>query len=82
MLRRRYGLIKEEIAGALAALLESQELVVQNEGSVEEALVVWRSSNADFADCLIGAHNQRSGCRATATFDARAQKLPMFVGVG
>ena len=31
------------------------------------------------ADCLIGAHHRRLGCRATASFDARAVKLPGFV---
>jgi predicted nucleic-acid-binding protein len=47
--------------------------------AVEEALYLWKDSTADFADCLIGAHHRRLGCRATATFDARAAKLTGFV---
>ena len=32
----------------------------------------------EFADCLIGAHNGERGCRATATFDAKALELSGF----
>jgi predicted nucleic-acid-binding protein len=42
---------------------------------------VWRDSRADFADCLISARNRRLGCRATASFDAKAAKLPGFMGI-
>jgi predicted nucleic-acid-binding protein len=30
-------------------------------------------------DCLINARNRRLGCRATATFDAKALKLAGFI---
>ena len=51
----------------------------EDEPAVEEALFVWKDAAADFADCLIGARNRRLGCRATATFDAKASRLPGFV---
>jgi len=79
MLRSRYGLAKSEIADALSALLDSVELRVEDETAVEQALFTWRDSGADFADCLIGARNRRLGCAATATFDARAAKVPGFI---
>ena len=64
---------------AVSGLLDAAELELEGEPTVEEALYVWKDGAADFADCLIGARHRRLGCRATATFDARAVKLPDFV---
>jgi len=79
VLRSRYDLKKNEIVEAVSALLDASEIRLEDEPAVEETLFVWKDSAADFADCLIGAHNRRLGCRATATFDAKAVKLPDFV---
>lgn len=79
VLRSRYGLQKNQIMDAISGLLDAAELELEDEPTIEEALYLWRDSAADFADCLIGAHQRRLGCRATATFDARAVKLPGFV---
>lgn len=79
VLRSRYDLAKAEIAETLSALLDTTEIAVEDEPTVEEALYVWKRSNADFADCLIGVHNRRQGCEVTATFDARAAKLEGYV---
>jgi predicted nucleic-acid-binding protein len=81
VLRSRYGLGKEEIIGALSALLDSVELTIEDEPSVEQAVFVWRRSSAEFADCLIGARHTNLGCRATASFDSSALRLPGFVAV-
>jgi hypothetical protein len=48
---------------------------------VKETLHLWKDSAVDFPDCLIGIHNRRIGCRATATFDGCAAALPAFIGV-
>ena len=79
VLRSRYGATKTEISTAISALLESREVQFEDESSVEQALFVWKDSTADFADCLINAHHRALGCRATATFDARALKVPGFI---
>jgi predicted nucleic-acid-binding protein len=79
VLRSRYEFTKKEIIGTLSGLLESVEFEIEDESSVERALYVWKDSNADFADCLIGARHKMLGCRATATFDAKALKLPGFI---
>ena len=79
VLRSRYGLHKTAIMAAIVGLLDATELALEDEPAIEEALYTWKDSAADFADCLIGAHHRRLGCRATATFDARAVKLPGFV---
>lgn len=79
VLRSRYGLQKMQIMDAISGLLDAAELELEDEPTIEEALHFWKDSTADFADCLIGACHRRLGCRATATFDARAVKLPGFV---
>jgi predicted nucleic-acid-binding protein len=79
VLRSRYGLQKNQIMDTISGLLDTTELEFDDEATIEQALYLWRDSAADFADCLIGARHRRLGCRATATFDARAVKLPGFV---
>jgi predicted nucleic-acid-binding protein len=81
VLRSRYELVKSEIVAAFSALLDTAELAFEDEPSVERAVYSWKDSAADFTDCLIEAHNQRLGCRATATFDGNALKLAGFVSV-
>ncbi len=79
VLRSRYSLTKAEILTAFSGLLASAELRFEDEHSIEAALFVWKDSPADFADCLIGARHRALGCRATASFDTKATKLPGFV---
>jgi predicted nucleic-acid-binding protein len=81
VLRSSYGLPKAEILAAFSALLAAADLAFEDETSVEYALYSWKNSAADFADCLIEAHNRRLGCRATATFDGKALKLAGFVSL-
>ncbi|MBC7625256.1 MAG: type II toxin-antitoxin system VapC family toxin [Aeromicrobium sp.] len=81
VLRSRYAVRKEELIETLSQMLDASDIQIEDEPSVEEALFVWRDRNAEFADCLIGARNRRLGCRATATFDQRALKLPDFVSI-
>jgi predicted nucleic-acid-binding protein len=81
VLRSRYALDKLTILSALRGLLEARDLTFEDESAAEEALFHWKDSACGFADCLISAHNRRLGCRATATFDAKAARLSGFVAV-
>ena len=81
VLRSRYGLPKTRIIEAISGLLDATEVRFEDEPTVEETLFVWRDSAADFSDCLIGTHNHRLGCRATATFDEKASRLTAFVAL-
>ena len=81
VLRSRYELKKSEIVAAFSSLLDVAELDFEDEPSVEQAVYTWKDSRAEFADCLINARNLRLGCRATATFDAKALKIEGFVPV-
>lgn len=79
VLRSRYSLKKSAIVAVLSGLLDAADLRIEEEASVERALYVWKDSPAEFADCLISARYQTLGCRATASFDARALRLPGFI---
>jgi predicted nucleic-acid-binding protein len=79
VLRSRYKLPKDSLIRAISGLLDASDIRFEDEPAIEEALFIWKDSAADFADCLIGAKTRRLGCRATATFDVRASKLPGFI---
>jgi predicted nucleic-acid-binding protein len=81
VLRSRYDLAKADLVATFSALLDTSDLVVEDEPSVENAIYSWKDSAVDFADCLIEARNRRLGCRATATFDGRAQKIGGFISL-
>jgi len=79
VLRSRYAVPKNQIIEAISGLLNATDVQFEDEPAIEEALFIWKDSIVDFADCLIGAKNRRMGCRATATFDAKAARLPGFM---
>ena len=79
VLRSRYVVPKNQIIEAISGLLSATDVQFEDEPVIEEALFIWKDTTADFADCLIGAKNRRMGCRATATFDVKASKLPGFM---
>jgi predicted nucleic-acid-binding protein len=72
----RYG--REQIADAIDPMLKSHAVVVEDYDGVSFALYLYRTSGADFADCLIGVTNGFLGCTGTATFDQRAAELDEF----
>jgi len=76
VLRSRYRFGREALLSIFRALLESHELSFEDEPALEEALFRWKDNACGFADCLIAAHNRQMGCRATATFDGKAARLP------
>ena len=73
------GLSKDVILETISGLLEAADARFEDEPGIEEALFIWKDTTADFADCLIGVRNRRLGCRATATFDTKASRLPGFM---
>jgi predicted nucleic-acid-binding protein len=76
VLRSRYGFNRESLLEIFRALLEARELSFEDEPALEEALFRWKDNACEFSDCLITAHNRQIGCRATATFDGKAARLP------
>lgn len=69
-----YDLNRQQISQALDTLLRTTEVVVDRAGQVLKALRAYKSSAADFADCLIASVASGAGCETTVTFDVRATK--------
>ena len=75
VLRSRYGIKKRQLIQYLEMLLNSSELVLESQVSVNQALGRFKSGKADFADCLIERSGALAGCTDTVTFDEDASKL-------
>lgn len=72
VLQFTYGFDKQEIERVVERLLRSKELVLENKEAVSQALIRFRSSRADFADCLIDRCSRSAGCQYVLTFDKNA----------
>jgi predicted nucleic-acid-binding protein len=68
-----YGRTPSECRQAIAALVESDDLVIGSPAAVRAAVEA-SATGADFADALITELGHGAGCTATATFDKAAAK--------
>jgi predicted nucleic-acid-binding protein len=75
VLRSQYRFDKPQLVPMLEQLLDSTELVLENQSAVEQAVRRFAAAKVDFADCLIERSGHTSGCHETVTFDAIAAKL-------
>jgi predicted nucleic-acid-binding protein len=75
VLSSAYGLVRDQIGQALEALLRTKELSIDRADQVLKALRVFRTTSADFADCLIERSASSAGCGRTMTFDVGAAKV-------
>ena len=75
VLSTSYGLSRLQVAQAFETLLRTKELVVERADQVIKALRVFKSTSADFADCLIERSAAGAGCDRTMTFDIAAAKV-------
>jgi predicted nucleic-acid-binding protein len=75
VLRARYGFAKDAILATLVGLLEARELKFQDEASVERAIFFYRSTNADFAECLHIGSAITHDRTPLLTFDRLAARL-------
>lgn len=69
-----YSLSREQLIEAFELVLRTKELIVEQAEIVWKAVRVFRSSHADFADCLIAQSAASAGCEKTVTFDRGAAK--------
>ena len=69
VLKQSYGLSRNDIAEVIDGLLLSRQLVFQDRAEAFQALATYRSSKADYSDCLIERLGHAAGCTATYTFD-------------
>jgi len=75
VLRSSAKLDKTQVLLIFKKLLETQDLQIENEQVLEQAIYVYENGSADFAECLFWAHYQRMGCRTMLTFDTKASRL-------
>jgi predicted nucleic-acid-binding protein len=78
VLERAYGFSREEIAGAVERMLQTDELVVENEFEVFTAIVAMKEGRGAFADAVIAALGAKAGCLRTLTFDKKALRIAGF----
>jgi len=65
---------KAVVCDALDRLLMLETIVVEHDATVASAVQRFRSTRADFADCLIAISAQAAGCTKTFTFDESAAR--------
>ena len=78
VLSRAYSYKRDRIAAALSLLLAADEILVEDASEANQALAIYQSGEADFADALIGLRNRALGCVATATFDKELESSSLF----
>jgi predicted nucleic-acid-binding protein len=69
-----YDYPRKEIAQVMEALLRSKELVTEQAEIVSQALRMFGTGHAEFADCLIERCANAAECQYTLTFDRKAAK--------
>jgi predicted nucleic-acid-binding protein len=73
-----YKFDRPRVVSVILLLLRSDEVALDGKSVVADALYLFRTGKADFADCLIGLSNNLAGCERTATFDRQAAQLDEF----
>ncbi len=74
VLKRAYHLDRRGILQVLRKLLQTASLVVENSSMTAQAVRLYASGNADFADCLALHAARAAGCEQTWTFDSLAAR--------
>ena len=75
VLRACANIDKARIISLFKALLESADVLIETEDILEEALLHFENSSADFSDCLMVAKYQNLTCDYMVTFDTKAAKI-------
>lgn len=65
---------RQIIAKTINQLLFREEIMIEQTDIVQGALRLYRTGNADFADCLIALSARAAGCARTVTFDRHAAR--------
>lgn len=81
VLRSCASLDKRAVISTFRMLLETRDIRIEQEETLEEALYLYENNNTDFADCIMAARYARLGCSAMLTFDKKASQLPGVVAI-
>ena len=74
VLERSYSYAREEVHGALAALLDHDQLKVESPALVRRALDLYGAGPADFSDYLLAVRARAAGFSPVLTLDKRAAR--------
>jgi predicted nucleic-acid-binding protein len=74
VLTKNEAMGREAVAKAILDLLSLDTVNVERADAVAWAVQTFRSTKADFADCLIAASARAAGCSKTVTFDRIAAR--------
>lgn len=77
-LKRILGATRAEISVAIAHFISCPPFRLFDEETVQNALLLFENSNADFGDCLISAINAALNIDATYSFDKAAIRSNVF----
>lgn len=72
-----YGLKKNQVVSSLRYILSIKQLIVQDTEVAWQALRLFESGHADFADYLVERIAHANGCTTTVTFDKKAARAGM-----
>lgn len=75
VLRSRYGFPKTDVIDVFVSLLETREILFQDEASIERALFLYRENNIDFADCMHLASAYTHNHLPMVSFDKQATRI-------
>ncbi len=75
VLRACANIDKARIISLFKALWESTDVLIETEDILEEALLHFENSNADFSGYLVVAKYQHMTCDYVVTFDCKAAKI-------
>lgn len=74
VLRSRYGLPHERLAGIMRKLLEVEHLEFEALETIGKAVAIYEGRIADFPDAVIAMRNRELGADRTFTFDRNAAR--------
>lgn len=78
VLETGYGFSRIEIAATLEKILATAQFDIEGKDLALAALDDFKSSAADFSDCLLGRRNRGAGAAETVTFDRGLRDLEGF----
>jgi predicted nucleic-acid-binding protein len=78
VLEAGYGFTRAEIGVTLEKVLATAQFEIEGKDLARAALDDFRSSTADFSDCLVGRRNRAAGAAETVTFDRGLRGLEGF----
>lgn len=78
VLDRAYGFPRATLADVMDKILQGKQFEIEDKHAAWQALLDFKSSKADYADCLIGIKNRQAGCTTTLTLDRATSTLSTF----